>query len=155
MANQTSINDQLVEPSPGGMNGSPPKRVAANFSELASDVARLVELQAAMLKADLVASYRKLTRGIILIAAGVAVALGSIPVLLMAVAAVLNTAFDLGWAASAAIAGGCGLLIAIVAAYVGLSAARQTQPLTRSIREFKSNMVWLKDVLTRDQARSA
>jgi len=155
MANQTTINDQLLESTPEEMNGSPPKRVAANFSELAGDVARLVELQAAMLKADVLASYRKLTRGLILIAAGAAVAIGSIPVLLVAVAAVLNAAFDLGWAGSAAIAGATGLLIATIAAYVGVSAARSSQPLTRSMREFKRNMVWLKDVLTRDQARSA
>jgi len=155
MADQTTMNEQMVESSPAEMNGSAPKRVAANFSELAGDVARLVELQAAMLKEDFRLSYRKLVRGIVLLAVGVAVALGTIPVLLASLAALLNMLFDIGWAASGAIAGAIGLIIAGIATYVGLSAARDSKPLTRSLREFKGNMVWLKEVLTRDRVRSA
>jgi len=150
MANQTAIDD-LARSGPSEGNGSTPKRVAVNFSELAGDVMHLVELQASMLKVDLLGSYRQLLRGIILIAAAAAVALGSVPLLLGAGAAALHTLFDLGWAASAAIAAACGLSIAAIAGYAGWATARRSQPLTRSIREFQRNMAWLKQIITRDQ----
>jgi uncharacterized membrane protein YqjE len=154
MANQTTLDDS-DRMSTAEVNGSPPKRVAVNVSELASDVLRLMELQAAMLKVDLLENYRKLLRGILLIIAGLTLALGSIPVLLGALAALLHESLNLGVAASTAIAAACGLLLAIGAAYIGWTTARRSQPLTRSIREFQKNMAWLKQVITGGAARSA
>ncbi len=84
MANQTSVNPDLasMEPSPGSMVG--------NIAEFGNDIATLVELQAKLAAYDAKECVSRAVWPIIFLAAGAAVALSSLPILLLGTADLLD-----------------------------------------------------------------
>jgi len=137
-----------------GHESAPAKGMTRNVSELASDVASLAELQTRLLVVDAKESVRRLIPPVVLGALGLALLLGSIPVLLMGVAQLLVYA-GLGPAASLFIAFAIGALIAglsLLAAWLLLRDSFST--FERSREEFQKNLAWIKDALKQGDRNS-
>lgn len=122
--------------------------VAASVSDLTHDVIELSELQAQLLTLDVKQSVEKARACLVLAVIGVCMLLGTIPVALLALAALLVQ--GLGWsiAASTAVATFVGLLIAGVVFGVAYSYIKKgLVTFERSREELRRNVAWLKSTL--------
>jgi uncharacterized membrane protein YqjE len=128
--------------------------VAASVSDLTHDVIELSELQVQLLTLDVKQSVEKARACLVLAVVGACMLLGTIPVALLAFAALL--AEQLGWsyAAAGAMAAFVGLLIAGVVLGVAWSYIKKgLVSFDRSREELRRNVAWLKSTLrTRGQA---
>jgi hypothetical protein len=136
-----------------GSNGSngrtaAPRAVVENLSDFLHDVVTLSELQAKLFVADLKDFRSGATMPAALLGAAAVVALGTVPVLLMAIAWLLID-YDVlrpGWAFLAA--AGVGLALAALLGGVGWYAfRRRLAVLERSQIELERNITWFKSVL--------
>jgi uncharacterized membrane protein YqjE len=127
--------------------------VAASVSDLTHDVIELSELQVQLLTLDVKQSVEKARACLVLAVVGACMLLGTIPVALLAFAALLVQ--GLGWsiAASTAVATFVGLLIAGVVFGVAYSYIKKgLVSFDRSREELRRNVAWLKTTLrTRGQ----
>ncbi|REJ86623.1 MAG: hypothetical protein DWQ34_27000 [Planctomycetota bacterium] len=138
MVGQASIN--------GKRTGA--RQVSRNLSGLAHDVITLAELQAQLVACDLREGKAQAIGPIVVIVAGLLLALGTMPVLLLGLGWLLVNHAE--WTESAAFltAGGAGLAVAGLLAWFGwkkLKAALST--FTRSQQEFARNVDWVKSAL--------
>jgi uncharacterized membrane protein YqjE len=122
--------------------------VAASFGDLAHDVIELTELQAELLAMDVRETSRTVRLGLILGIAGIVIFLGSVPVMLAALAYVLVE--QGGWSHAAGFGGATivGLLLSaliVAAAWWKLRSSAVT--LHRSRDELKRNIAWVKSSL--------
>jgi hypothetical protein len=128
--------------------------VAASVSDLTHDVIELSELQAQLLALDAKQSVATLKSCIILAVVGAAMLLGTIPVALLAIAAVFVERLEWPLDASIAVATGIGLLLAAIvlgAAYGYVKSGLVS--FNRSREELQRNIAWLKSTLkTRGKA---
>ena len=127
---------------------SPTKTVARGMAELAHDVVTLGELQAQLAKAELDAWARSFILPVVLLASGLFITLGSVPVLLLSLAYVLVE--QAGWPLSLSllVAGVVGLAIAGAVAGIGLWRLRKHPALLVESRDqFNRNVNWIKQVL--------
>ena len=128
--------------------------VAASVGDLTHDVIELSELQVQLLSLDAKQSMEKARACLVLAVVGACVLLGTIPVALLALAALLIE--QLGWsvAAGTAVATFVGLLIAGVVMGVAYSYIKKgLVSFDRSREELRRNVAWLKSTLrTRGQA---
>jgi hypothetical protein len=128
---------------------SPRQEIRHGVRHLARDVVTLLELQSQLLKVDFRNWLRKsLVPGIIVLAAAALVALASLPVLLFSLAYFLAESTELGLATSLLIAGGGGVLVAVVVALLGwLTIRRGSGAFERFRAELTQNVAWFKQVL--------
>jgi Putative Actinobacterial Holin-X, holin superfamily III len=121
-----------------------------NISQLGSDVLTLMELQTELLQLDL----REWTRGMVKSAVAIAVALvlllATAPVLLISLGYFINDMTDLSMTVSMLIAAGAGILLAAIAAGLGMWMLKRDKGMLRRFSpELKRNVRWLKQVMSR------
>jgi uncharacterized membrane protein YqjE len=131
----------------GRQTGKTPN-VAASVSELTSNVIELTELQAQLLALDMKQSAQKARASLILAVTGVCVLLGTIPIILFALAYVLIE--QAGWSNAAGL--GFAALVGLVIAGVVLGVAwalirKGLVNIERSREELRRNVAWLKSSL--------
>ncbi len=129
---------------PNGNSGG----VVGGIAEFGNDVATLAELQAKLAALDMKDSYERAFVPVVVIVAGVVLAVASLPVLILGIALVLAGAFSLheGWAM---------VLVALIVlassallAYLYLRKLPHSfEPLRRSREELTRNLAWVRTVL--------
>ena len=133
-------------------NGSqlpPPIATAQNLGHFLHRIVDLIELQFQLLTIDVRASVTSLMLPATLIMGGLAIALGGICVLLLAVAAAFHEGMGFSVSISLLLAGTIGLLLAGCSAGVGVRWLRNVgEPFDRSKKEFEDNLKWVKASLT-------
>lgn len=142
MANQTSVNPDLatMEPSPGSMVG--------NIAEFGNDIATLVELQAKLAAYDAKECVDRVVFPTIALAAGAAVALSSIPILLLGTADLLARLTGLPDWGSRLIVAGLALAVAGLVGFLSYRVAiASISSFRRSAEEFTRNLSWVRTVL--------
>lgn len=119
-----------------------------NILVFAQDALRLADLQGQLFSHDLSEFWQRARLGIVFCAAGAAIVLGAVPVLLLGLSEFLQTAFDLRYDASRGIVGGIGLLLggAMLLLSIRLLTKAGTS-LNRSQTELRENIAWLRAVL--------
>lgn len=136
---------------PPQTNGSdfPPGTVADNLGHFAHDVVTLAELQYELFKSDASNCVGDVARSSAIGIGSVAIALGTIPVLLLAVAYGIHAAGLPMWA-SALIASGIGLASAAAFGFIAVRGLQKsTTAFASSKNELKQNVDWLKFILRR------
>jgi hypothetical protein len=140
----------------GRYHGKTPN-VAASVSDLTHDVIELSELQVQLLSLDAKHSMAKAKACLVMAILGASILLGTIPVALLAVAALFHE--QLGWtfAASIGLATGIGLLFAGIVLGVAYGYVKNgLLSFNRSREELQRNIAWLKSTLkTRGHAERA
>jgi uncharacterized membrane protein YqjE len=139
--------------SSNGRNRTPMPDVAGSVSGLTHDVIELAELQTQLFKLDLKKSTQKTRTCLILAVIAACLLLASLPVGLMALAALLVE--QLEWSQSAAL--GVATLVGLVLAGIFAGAAYGIVrsgliSIQRSRDEFNRNIAWIKSTL-KDQGR--
>lgn len=122
--------------------------VATSFGDLAHDVIELTELQAELLAMDVRDTSRSVRLGVVLGAAGIVLFLGSVPVLLAALAYLLIE--QRGWSHAAGF--GAATLVGLLLSGGVLGAAwwrlrTSVVTLHRSRDELRRNISWVKSSL--------
>lgn len=124
------------------------RAVARNVGELANDVIELGELQTQLFKSDTQEWLGRITMPMAVIGVGASLILGSIPLLLMALAQALIATTTLAPWAAYLIAGLVGATVGTIAAYLSWSKVKAGgDSFGRSREELASNIRWLKYVL--------
>ncbi|TWT73561.1 hypothetical protein Pla123a_38970 [Posidoniimonas polymericola] len=141
MVSQTTLNRDPHSP-------APEPELGRNSKGLTHDAIELCELQWALLSEDLKSAVRGgRTGGVLVLIAG-AMLFASAPVLLLALAAWIETAFELSQSLSLLIAGAAAALAAFISLAVGWNiAARGAASLKRSRTEAQRNVAWLKQMI--------
>jgi len=133
-----------------GRTELPPQAMARNSAEFLSDVATLAELQGKLAVVDLKEGTAKLTTAVVLLGAGIVIALGSVPIALAALALAINEFARLSPAASFGIALLVGLVLAAVLALPAFYALKKNVWMfERSRHEWHRNLQWLRDTMKR------
>lgn len=148
MADQTSMKERHDQQTAGG-EAAPATALARNFGDFARDLVSLAELQGQLFVVDLKQNARQAAARVGLVAVGLALLLGALPVLWMALAYALVEAA--GWShwLSFLVAGVVGLIVGGALALGGLAWLRRALPgLERSRRELGDNLRWLKQSLS-------
>jgi uncharacterized membrane protein YqjE len=143
MADQASVSD-----SKSAANGSPEGRVVGGIADFGNDVATLAELQLQLAQLDLQECVAQAKIPAAVIAAGLVVALGSVPVVLLGVAKLVALALNIGEGWGTLLTGIAALVLAAVAS--GVAAMRLTPSFTslrRSREELARNVAWIRTVL--------
>jgi len=131
-----------------GSTVNQPEGVVGNLTEFGNDVMTLIELQAQLAALDFKEAMSRATIPLILIVAGAALLLASLPVALLGVAWLLATALSIkiGWAALLTAA-----VTAVVTAIVAVVALRRLLASLESFRhsreELARNIAWIRTVL--------
>jgi uncharacterized membrane protein YqjE len=147
MADQASVRVGNTDPVVH-TNGTPEGRVVGGITEFGNDVVNLVELQAKLALLDLKDCASQVAKPLALVAGGLSLILGTIPVLLLGVAALVATALNIsnGWAQI--LTGGIVLITSAI--IVGVAAMRIVPSFSsfrRSSEEFQRNAAWLRTIL--------
>jgi uncharacterized membrane protein YqjE len=146
MAHQTQINGRTTSRSAG-------KAVRRNVAGLIEDVVELAELQVQLVSVDVREATSQATRPILAVLAGVSLALGAIPVLLLSIGWMLVHRAGLPEDAAFALTSVAGFLIAGALAWLGWRNLNSTLTvLSRSKSELTENIRWIKDALTNRDA---
>jgi hypothetical protein len=131
----------------GRYHGKAPN-VAASVSDLTHDVIELSELQAQLLSLDAKQSVEKAKACLVLAVIGASVLLGTIPVALLAIAAIFVEQLEWSYAAAIGLATGIGLLIAAIVTGVAYGYVKNgLVSFDRSRVELQRNIAWLKSTL--------
>jgi hypothetical protein len=129
-------------------NGSRPNGVLGSVTEFGNDVATLAELQLKLAELDAKQAVERALVPAAVAVGGVAVILGSLPVILLGVAALVASALQIkdGWAM--VLVGGAALVGAAVAAAVaGARVGKSLDSFRRSRDELVRNVAWIRTVL--------
>lgn len=128
-------------------DAAPAEAMTRSMSDLAGDIATLAELQARLFAIDAKETMRRIVMPIALAGAGAVLILGSIPVLLLTVAALLNYA-GLGAAPALFLAFVVGVAFGGLALLVAWFAIRHSLvSFHRSWEELARNLRWIKEAL--------
>jgi len=143
MADQASMsrsNGNSSQASPGSLVG--------NIAEFGNDVATLAELQLKLAVYDAKDCVSRATIPVIVAVAGSAVALGSIPIVLLGLADWIASSTQLSVAAARLIVGIAALILAGVGVVIALRASlRSLEGFRRSNEELARNLSWVRTVL--------
>ena len=142
MANQTSVNPDLasMEPSPGSMVG--------NIAEFGNDIATLVELQTKLALYDSKECINRALWPLIILGAGAAMILASLPILMLGAADLLMDLTGLRSWASRLIVAVVAMAVAGIVGYLSLrEATGSIHSFRRSAEEFTRNLSWVRTVL--------
>jgi uncharacterized membrane protein YqjE len=140
----------------GRHNGKVPN-VAASVSDLTHDVIELSELQVQLVALDAKHSMQKARACLVMAVIGAAMLLGTIPVALLTIAALLVETLEWSYAASAGVATLVGLVITAIVMGVAYGYVKNgLVSFDRSTEELRRNIAWLKSTLrTRGHAEKA
>jgi hypothetical protein len=140
----------------GRHNGKIPN-VAASVSDLTHDVIELSELQVQLVALDAKYSMQKARSCLVMAVIGAAMLLGTIPVALITIAAVLVETLEWSYAASAGVATLVGLVITGIVLGIAYSYIKSgLVSFDRSTEELRRNVAWLKSTLrTRGHAEKS
>jgi len=131
-----------------GSNGSPEGRVVGGLADFGNDVATLAELQGKLALIDLKECLDKALIPLALMAVGLVVILGAVPVVLLGAADLVATALKIGPGQAKLLTGG-GVLV--LAATVAILAALRIGPslssFNRSREELSRNLAWIRTVV--------
>ncbi len=142
MVGETQMSD------PNGRQASPPRAAVRDVGQLAHRVLTLLELQTELLQADSREGLAGSARPAAILLGGIVVGLGSVPVLLLAMAQALREWAGASWAASYFIAALVGLSIAVAAILIGGRLLRRgLAAFDRSRGELRRNLAWVKQAL--------
>ncbi len=129
---------------------SPSQVVRGGVSDLAHDCMTLAELQVKLMKVDLKEGLSRLVAPLLMGIAGITALLASLPVLLLAIAALLQELAGMSSGVSLLLASGIGLVLAALLGGWALSAVRRSFPMMeRSRTEMTYNLEWMKHILSR------
>ena len=143
------VDQAQIKPT-NGHSELPPRAVARNAAEFMHDVATLAELQGKLAMLDLSDGVSKLLWPVALVAAGAAVALGSIPIALMTLALTLQETTTLSPPICFAIALGVGVVVAALLIVPSIGALKRgVRMFDRSLHEWGRNRLWAKETLKR------
>jgi hypothetical protein len=132
----------------GSLGQAPPASLVGNLAEFGNDVATLAELQAKLAIYDSKECVRQATIPSIVVVAASALALGSVPVLLIGLADWIASSTRLSAGAAQLIVGFVFLIAAGVAGTLALRAAlRCLETFRRSQEELIRNLSWIRTVL--------
>jgi uncharacterized membrane protein YqjE len=138
-----------------GRTRSAEPSVAASLSGMTRDAIELAELQAQLFAYDVKSSGERARSSLMLAIVGVCLLLSAFPILLMALAVLLNTLIEWPPAVGYAIAGVVGLLASgAVFAVAYAQFKRGILTLDRSREELSRNIAWLKTQLSRTRNTS-
>ena len=147
MADQATLNDSKIHPR-SVENGAPEQRVVGGITGFGSDIATLAELQGQLAVTDLKESLQKALVPLVLLAAGVIVVIGALPVALLGVAALLAAALSISSAWAMLLTGGVVLIVALVVTAVSASKIGASfSSFRRSREELTRNLAWIRTVL--------
>jgi hypothetical protein len=122
--------------------------VAASVSDLTHDVLELSELQVQLLSLDAKHSVDKAKACLVMAVIGASLLLGTIPVALLAIAALFVEQLEWSYAASIGLATGIGLLLTAIVLGVAYGYVRNgLVSFERSREELQRNIAWLKSTL--------
>ena len=125
-----------------------PLTLVSNIADFGNDIASLAELQAKLTLLDAKDAASKATLPVILLGGGVALALGSLPVILIGLADVLADALKVPGGVMQLGVGLMALVMAGVVAYIGLKGSTTSLgSFRRSSEELTRNLSWIKTVL--------
>lgn len=147
------VDQTYVAPAEKPTNGRselPPRAVARNTGEFLHDITTLAELQGKLLLVESREGFNKLVIPIATLVAGLAIALGCVPIALAALAITLVEAAEFSLAAAMGISLLVGVVLAAVLAIGGYYWVRSGLSfLDRSYYEWQRNVAWAKDMLKR------
>jgi hypothetical protein len=125
-----------------------PLTVVGNIADFGNDIATLAELQAKLTLLDAKDAAAKATMPMVVLGAGVALALGSLPVILIGLADLIAKSTKIPSGACQLIVGLVALALAGVAAFVGLKGSTASlASFRRSNEELTRNLCWIRTVL--------
>jgi uncharacterized membrane protein YqjE len=131
----------------GRYHGKTPN-VAASVSDLTHDVIELSELQVQLLSLDARQSVAKAKACLVMAVIGASVLLGTIPVALLAIAALLVDLLEWPYSAAIGVATGIGLVLAAIVLAVAYRYVKNgLVTFDRSREELQRNIAWLKSTL--------
>jgi hypothetical protein len=137
-----------------GRTRSDEPTVADSVSGMAHDAIELGELQTQLLICDVKSSAKRARTSLILGVGGACLVLSSLPIVLIALAELLNDQMELPRAAGYALAAALGLLLStglLALAYVRIRSGIVT--LERSRKELNRNISWFKSQLSKSRQR--
>jgi hypothetical protein len=139
--------------STNGHNGGtelPPRAMARNAAEFFHDVTTLAELQGKLAILDVKEGFAKLLTPVILVCAGAAFVLGSVPIALMTLALTLEHTTTLSPPVCFAISLAVGLVVAGILIFSALGALKRgIRMFDRSMEEWRRNRHWATETLKR------
>ncbi len=136
-------------------NGNGPHRLGSPRS-LGLDLIQLGELQLELLRTDLASATKAVRIAACLAVVAIALLIAAAPVLLLALAAVVESVWQLSHAASLAIAGGVAVGASLLLGLAGWTIGKSGMvTFSRSSDEFRSNVDWLKQVLATPRSDGA
>lgn len=122
--------------------------MVGNIAEFGNDVATLAELQAKLAVLDAKDCLGRVTLPVIVLGAGAALALGSIPVVLIGLAGLIASWTGLSAGAVQLIVGLASLVAAGVVAFLAFKESlRSLESFQRSNEELVRNLSWIRTVL--------
>jgi hypothetical protein len=140
--------DGETQMSTNGQSRNESPNVATSFAGLTHDVIELAELQAQLLALDVKSTSQKARTSFILVAVGVCMLLGTVPIALVTVAELLVQQF--GWSRAAGFATATLLGVLLAAGILGAAWSRfraGVVTMQRSREEFNRNIAWVKSSL--------
>lgn len=141
------VDQAQIKPT-NGRSELPPRAVARSTAEFLSDVATLAELQGKLVIVDLRDGISKLVVSVVLVSIGTAIALGSVPIALAALALTLQATTTISLSASFGIALLVGLVLAAALAIpAAITIKKGAWMFDRSQYEWRRNTLWAKDAM--------
>lgn len=131
-----------------GINGDQSQHEMGGIKQLLADVTELVELQARLTADDVRSTLAATVKPTLFVAIGIALLLGTVPVLLLALANVLVAQLQWSPAMAQFTCAGVALLLAIsLGALAWQQFKRCASPLQRSLHEMEKNLETLREML--------
>jgi len=141
MADQAAISGNYS-------GGQQPEGVVGSVSEFGSDIATLAELQGKLALIDFKECLAKALIPLALVAVGLIVLLGAVPVVLLGAAALLAAALKIGSGQAMLLTGGGVLVLtATVVIVAALKLGPAFSSFNRSREELSRNLAWIRTVV--------
>jgi len=145
MADQAAVSGGKTG---SGTNGSPEGRVVGGLADFGNDVATLAELQGKLALIDFKECLAKALIPLALVAVGLIVLLGAVPVVLLGAAALLAAALKIGSGQAMLLTGGGVLVLtATVVIVAALKLGPAFSSFNRSREELSRNLAWIRTVV--------
>lgn len=143
MADQATVSRQN-----GSNQQASPLTLVGNIADFGNDIATLAELQAKLTLLDAKEAASKAVTPLILLGGGLAVALGSLPVVLIGLADMIARAAKVPAGTAQLVVGLVALALGGLVAYLGLKGStRSLGSFRRSSEELTRNISWIRTVL--------
>ena len=144
MVDQAQVNRSNGSPTPPAS----PFAVVSNLADFSNDIATLGELQAKLTALDAREAGSRAAIPLLILVAAAALAIGSIPVILIGLADWIASAAKISSGVAQLAVGLVALMVAVIGAFLGFRGAiRSLDSFRRSREEFVRNLSWIRTVL--------